>query len=224
MELTEKTLEVLKNYASINSNIVFNEGNVVKTVSEAKNVLSTSTLDVEFPKQFGIYDLNEFLSTLSLLDSPNLRFEEKYVVVSDSVGRSRIKYFFSDVDMLTSPSKDIVMPECEVTFTLQRDTLLKIKRAASVLGHAEVSLSNAEGRLSLNVIDNNDNTSNVFSIDVDGSSGDVPFNFIFNIANLKMIDGDYTVGVSSKLISHFKNNSSGIEYWVALEKNSSYGE
>jgi len=224
MELTEKTLEVLKNYASINSNIVFNEGNVVKTVSEAKNVLSTSTLDVEFPKQFGIYDLNEFLSTLSLLDSPNLRFEDKYVVVSDSVGRSRIKYFFSDVDMLTSPSKDIVMPECEVTFTLQRDTLLKIKRAASVLGHAEVSLSNAEGRLSLNVIDNNDNTSNVFSIDVDGSAGDVPFNFIFNIANLKMIDGDYTVGVSSKLISHFRNNTSGIEYWVALEKNSSYGE
>lgn len=224
MELTEKTLEVLKNYASINSNIVFNEGNVIKTVSEAKNVLSTSTLDVEFPKQFGIYDLNEFLSTLSLLDTPSLRFEEKFVVVSDSVGRSRIKYFFSDVDMLTSPSKDIVMPECEVNFTLQRDTLLKIKRAASVLGHAEVSLSNADGRLSLNVIDNNDNTSNVFSIDVDGSAGDVPFNFIFNISNLKMIDGDYTVGVSSKLISHFKNNTSGIEYWVALEKNSSHGE
>lgn len=224
MELTEKTLEVLKNYASINSNIVFNEGNVIKTVSEAKNVLSTSTLDVEFPKQFGIYDLNEFLSTLSLLDTPSLRFEENFVVVSDSVGRSRIKYFFSDVDMLTSPSKDIVMPECEVNFTLQRDTLLKIKRAASVLGHAEVSLSNADGRLSLNVIDNNDNTSNVFSIDVDGSAGDVPFNFIFNISNLKMIDGDYTVGVSSKLISHFKNNTSGIEYWVALEKNSSYGE
>ena len=223
MELTEKTLEVLKNYASINSNIVFNEGSVIKTVSEAKNVLSTSTLDVSFPKRFGIYDLNEFLSTLSLLDSPTMKFEDKCVIVSDGVGRSRIKYFYSDIDMLTSPEKDIIMPECEVTFNLARDTLSKIKRAASVLGHSEVSLSNSNGRLCLSVIDNNDKTSNVFSIDVDGQCGDVPFNFIFSIANLKMIDGDYTVGISSKLISHFQNNLTGIEYWVALEKNSVYG-
>ena len=223
MMLTENTLEVLKNFASINSNLVFNSGNVVKTVSEAKNVLCTSTLDVEFPTEFGIYDLNEFLSTLSLLDEPRLKFEEKHAIISDSSGRSRIKYFFSDPDMLTSPQKDIIMPECEVNFVFDRETLLRIKRAASVLGHTEMSVTAENNVLSLSVIDNNDSSSNVFTIDVDGTFDSPDFKFVFNISNLKMIDGNYNVGISSKLISHFVNKDVPIEYWVALEKTSTYG-
>ena len=114
MELNDKTLAVLKNYATINPNVVINEGNVLKTISEAKNVLSSAELDDTFPKTFGIYDLNEFLNVLSLVDSPNLKFEDNYVLVSDCSGRTRIKYFYSDIDMLTVPSKDIIMPEAEV--------------------------------------------------------------------------------------------------------------
>lgn len=223
MELTENTLEVLKNYASINSNIVVSEGNVLKTVSEAKNVLSTSELDVTFPKKFGIYDLNEFLSTISLLDSPSLKFEDHYIMISDQTGRSRIRYHYSDIDMLTSPAKDIIMPETEVKFTLDRETLMKIKRASSILGHTEVSVTTDNDLMVLNVIDNNDKTSNAFSIDVDGTFEKSGFNFVFNISNLKMVDGDYDVGISSKLISHFVNKNSKIEYWVALEKTSTYG-
>ena len=114
MELTEKTMQVLKNYATINPNIVITEGNVIKTVSEAKNVLSSVELDVTFPQTFGIYELSEFLSVLSLVDSPRLKFEDTYVLVTDNAGRSRIKYFYSDIDMLTTPSKDIIMPGTEV--------------------------------------------------------------------------------------------------------------
>jgi len=125
--------------------------------------------------------------------------------------------------MLTSPSKDIIMPETEVKFTLDRETLLKIKRAASVLGHTEVSVSVKDNVMALSVIDNNDNTSNAFSIYVDGTFESTNFSFVFNISNLKMIDGDYDVGISSKLISHFVNKETGIEYWVALEKTSTYG-
>ena len=223
MELNGTTLEVLKNFASINSNIVINSGNVVKTVSEAKNVVSTTSLDVNFPQKFGIYDLNEFLSTLSLLDSPRLAFEENFVTVTDGSGRSRIKYFFSDPDMLTSPSADVIMPDAEVKFTLDRDTLLRIKKAASVLGHTEMSVSVKDNVVCCSVIDNNDGTSNAFSIDVDGTFENPEFNFVFNISNLKMIDGDYEVGISSKLISHFVNKDTDIEYWVALEKTSTYG-
>ena len=143
--------------------------------------------------------------------------------MSDGSGRSRIKYHYSDTEMLTSPSKDIIMPETEVKFTLDRETLLKIKRAASVLGHTEVSVSVKDNVMALSVIDNNDNTSNAFSIDVDGTFESTNFSFVFNISNLKMIDGDYDVGISSKLISHFVNKETGIEYWVALEKTSTYG-
>mgnify|MGYP003642180888 CR=1 FL=1 len=223
MELTEKTLDVLKNFATINSNIVITEGNVVKTVSEAKNVLSSSTLDVNFPKTFGLYDLNEFLSTLSLVDSPRVTFDDNFATISDGSGRSRVKYFFSDPENLTSPAKEIIMPETEVNFTLDRATLGRIKKAASVLGHTEVAVSAKNGVIMLSVIDNNDKTSNAFSIDVDGTFVNENFEFVFNISNLKMIDGDYVVGISSKLISHFVNEASGIEYWVALEKKSKYG-
>lgn len=224
MELNDKTLAVLKNYATINPNVVINEGNVLKTISEAKNVLSSAELDDTFPKTFGIYDLNEFLNVLSLVDSPNLKFEDNYVLVSDGSWRTRIKYFYSDIDMLTVPSKDIIMPEAEVSFSFDRETLSRVKRAASVLGHTELSVSVINNVLSLSVVDQNDKTSNVFSIDVDGTYKNENFNYVFNISNLKMIDDDYRVDISSKLISHFVNEQSGIQYWVALEKTSTYGE
>ena len=224
MELNDKTLAVLKNYATINPNVVINEGNVLKTISEAKNVLSSAELDDTFPKTFGIYYLNEFLNVLSLVDSPNLKFEDNYVLVSDGSGRTRIKYFYSDIDMLTVPSKDIIMPEAEVSFSFDRETLSRVKRAASVLGHTELSVSVINNVLSLSVVDQNDKTSNVFSIDVDGTYKNENFNYVFNISNLKMIDDDYRVDISSKLISHFVNEQSGIQYWVALEKTSTYGE
>ncbi len=99
-----------------------------------------------------------------------------------------------------------------------------MKRAASVLGHNEMSLTVVDDVLVLSVIDQNDKTSNVFSIDVDGTYNDPNFSFVFNISNLKMVEDDYRVDISSKLISHFVNDESGIQYWVALEKSSTYGE
>lgn len=224
MELTDKTLQVLKNYAAINPNIVIEAGNKVKTVSEAKTVLSSATLDVEFPKSFGIYDLGEFLNVLGLVDSPRVAFDENNLIISDSSGRSQIKYFYSDPDILTKPTKDIIMPESEVKFTLDRETFSRIKRASSVLGYGTMTVSHDGTAMVLSVIDNSDKTSNAFSIAVDGDADETNFNFVFNISNLKMIDGDYEVSISSKLISHFVNKETGIEYWCALEKSSTYGE
>ena len=233
MELTEKTISVLKNYASINSNIVISEGNELKTVTEAKNVCALAKVDVEFPREIGIYDLNEFLATLNLLDTPTIRFEESYASISDGSGRAKIKYFYSDPENLTSPPtkfdatgnklKPVNMPQTDVQFTLDEATLSKIKRAASVLGHSEVSVSVDNNVVVLTVIDNSNRTSNAFSIVVDGEFETSDFNFVFNISNLKMIDGDYVVSISRKLISHFVNKESGFEYWVALEKSSTYG-
>jgi hypothetical protein len=181
MELSDKTMSVLKNYATINPNIVIEKGNTVKTISEAKNVLSSSSLDMVFPETFGIYDLNEFISVLSLVDAPRLKFEKSYVLVTDSSGRSRTKYHYADLDVLTTPTKDVKMPDPEVKFSLDRATLSKIKRAASVLGHTELSVTASNGVISLSVIDSKDTTSNVFSIDVDGTFGEFNFNFVFNI-------------------------------------------
>lgn len=222
--ITEATMQVLKNFATINPNIVIEEGNMLQTISEAKNVVSKSIVDVEFPKTFGIFDLNEFLAVLNLIDKPELKFTDNYVTVCDSVGRTNIKYYYSDLDVLTRPTSKVIAPEGDVKFTLDRETLSKVRRAAGVLGHNEVSVSCIDNTVCLTVSDKSDSTSNAYSIAVDGTYNEEQFNFVFNINNLKMIEGDYDVSISQKLISHFVNRSSKIEYWVALEKTSTYGE
>jgi|TARA_B110000908_G_C10267733_1_gene466233 hypothetical protein len=225
MELTDKTLKVLQNYATINPNLVFTQGSTLKTISVARNVLSTTTVNEDFPQDFGIYDLNEFLNVLSLVDKPNLKFEKDFVTVYDNTGRSNVKYFYSDTDMLTSPGKDIVMPESEVNFVIDNDTLNRVKKAAGVLGHSEISITPSGGSINLAVVDSKDSTSNAFSIDVEGDYPEgVSFNFIINVNNIKVINEDFEVSISSKLISRWKSQQSAIEYFIALEKSSNYGE
>jgi len=224
MELSENTLTVLKNFASINANIIMREGNVLKTVSEAKNLLASATILEDIPKTVGVYDLNEFLGVLGLVDTPRVEWQDTHAIVSDSTGRSKIKYFFSDIDMLTSPSKDITMPSVDVKFVLDSDVLTKIKRAASALRLTELAITSNNGILTLSVVDSENATSNTFSIDVDGEYTEDNFNFILNISNLKMLPGDYEVEISSKLISHFTNVENKAQYWIALEKTSTYGE
>tara|TARA_B100000900_G_scaffold343246_1_gene306897 strand:- start:229 stop:903 length:675 start_codon:yes stop_codon:yes gene_type:complete len=223
MELKESTLSVLKNYAAINPNIVVQKGNKIKTMTEARNVLSSATLEEEFPQEFGIYDLNEFLGVIGLVGEPRLTFENEYVTITDSSNRSRVKYFFSDPEMLTTPTRDVQTPPIDVSFVLDNDTLNRIKKASSTLGHTEFSITGKDGVLTLAVIDSKNTTSNAFSIDISGEFTEDNFNFIFDIKNLKMIPGDYQVGLSSKLISHFVNKNTGIEYWIALEKTSTFG-
>ena len=224
MELSENTLNVLKNYSGINPNMMIRSGNTIKTISEARTVLSTAIVDADFPKDFGIYDLNEFMGVLSLVDTPRLKFEDEYVVVNDSTGRSKVKYFYSSEDTLTTQQKDITMPEANVKFTLTNDTLNRLKKAASTLGHSEISISGKDGVLSLSVVDSQNMTSNAFSIDIDGEfDNDATFNFILSTNNLKILPGDYTVEISKKLISQFSHTSLDVKYWIALEKTSTFG-
>lgn len=224
MELSENTLSIMKNFSGINQNMLIKQGNTIRTITEARNVLATAVVDADFPQDFGIYDLNEFIGSLSLVDSPNLDFNESFVTIGDSTGRSKIKYFFSPEETLTTPSKDINMPAGEVKFVLDNETLSKIRRAASTLGHDEVLVSNNNGTLTLSVVDSQNSTSNSYAIDISGEfDANTNFNFILNITNLKIISGDYDVEISSKLISCFSNKELNLKYWIALEKTSSYG-
>ena len=224
MELSDNTLTILKNFSGINQNLMVREGNTVKTMSEARNIMASADVVETFPQTFGVYDLNEFISVLDLVDKPQLNFNESYVVVGDTAGRSKVKYFFSPEETLTTPSKDIKMPESEVKFELTTDTLTKLKRAASALGHSDVSITGKSGVLNFAVVDSANTTSNTYSIDVDGEfDSEKPFNFIMGISNLKIVPGDYDVSISSKLISHFQHKKLNVQYWIALEKSSTFG-
>ena len=224
MELSENTLQVLRNFSGINQNLLIKTGTNLKTISEARNVVATADVTESFEKDFGIYDLNEFIGVMGLVDTPTLKFDEDFVTVSDSTGRSKVKYFYAAEETLTSPTKDVTMPEADVKFVLDNDTLNKLKKAASTLGHSEVSIKAKDGVLSLSVVENQNATSNAFSIDIDGEfKQDAVFNFIISISNLKILPGDYDVEISSKLITQFKNKEVPVRYWIALEKTSTYG-
>ena len=224
MELCENTLDVLRNFSSINQNIMIRSGNNIKTMSVTRNMIATADVSEQFTKDFGIYDLNEFIGVLGLVDTPNLTFEDDFVIVQDSTGRSKIKYFYSAEETLTTATKDVKMPEADCKFTLDNSTLNKLKKAAATLGHKEVSIQAKDGVLSLSIVEKQNATSNTFSIDIDGEfKQDAVFNFIIDIANLKILPGDYDVEISSKLITQFKNKELPLTYWIALEKSSTYG-
>jgi len=224
MELSNRTVDILRNYASINENIVIESGNTIKTMSPARNLVSRAEIEETFPQGFGIYDLPEFLSVLGLVDRPQITFSDSHCTVSDGSGLSSVKYFYSDPDMLSAPKKDITMPECEVKFILNNDTLTKVKRAASALGHEDISIRPSGGAIEISVVDSKDKTGNTFAITVEGTyPEDVDFNYIMNVNNLKLIGEDYEVAISSKLISNLKSLNSSLEYFIALEKTSKYG-
>jgi hypothetical protein len=229
MKLSANTLEVLKNFSTINQNIVFNPGKKISTISEARNILTTASIEEELPQQFGVYDLTQFLGVLGLVNEPEVKLEEKFAVIGDSVGRSRVKYFFTDVEMLTSPGQQMLskaenMDNFEVNFVLDQSTLNSLKKAASALGHSSVSITPNNGSISLTVFEPADSTSNSYSIDVPGTYEDETFNLVISISNLKILPGDYDVSLSSKLMSKFSHKEKDIQYWIALEKASTYGE
>ena len=229
MNLSNDTLNVLKNFATINPNLVFKPGQKLKTISESKTILATAEIVEDFPKEFGIYDLNEFLSVLSLINNPTLEFEDKAVLIKNNVGgctlpnSQKIRYFFSESDILTTPQKDIQMPDPEVGVNIEEDVLNQIRKAAAVLGHTELSIKGTNGVITATVLDTRDATSNVFEIELDkDNSCKNEFNFVISIPNMKLLPGDYFVSISSKLISNWTNSNYPVDYFIALEKNSSY--
>ena len=222
VSISNDTLSVLRNFSSINPNVVLKPGQEVKTISEAKNILAVAEIAEDFPTEMGIYDLNEFLSVVNLVNDPQLNFGDNHVDVVG--GNSKVKYFFSDSSILTTPQKDITMPDCEVTVSFTDDILSQIRKAASALGHREMSISATDDGVNIKVFDSKDSSANIYNIQLANDAGykEGQFDFVININNLKLLDGDYIVKISSKLISEWKNTTKPVRYYIALEKNSNY--
>jgi hypothetical protein len=212
----------LKNFATINPNIVIKPGGQLKTISEAKNIMAVADGTDDFPTEFGIYDLNEFLSVSNLVQDPNFDFQDKNVKITS--GGNTVTYFFSEPEILTSPSKEITMPDTEVGISITQEVLSQVRKAAAVLGHTEMSIKGSGGKVTLSVVDSSDATANSFDIELnDNNDCTEEFNFIVNINNLKLIEGDYFVNISSKLISQWTCSSMAVKYFIALEKASTFG-
>ena len=221
MNLSDNTLGILKNFAGINNSILVKEGNQLRTISVMKNILAEAQVPEDFPRQFGIYDLNMFLNGLSLHSDPNLDFEEEsYVTISE--GRRKVKYFFADPQVIIAPpEKEITLPTEDICFQLESVTLEKLLKAAAVYQLPDLSAISENGQIKLIVHDKKNDTSNEFAIVV--GETDREFSFNFKIENIKIIPGAYDVVISSKLLSEFTNKQYNLKYFIALEPDSTFG-
>ena len=220
MNLSDNTVNILKNFAGINNSILVKQGNQLRTISVAKNILAEAEIPEDFPRDVAIYDLNQFLNGLSLHQDPDLDFsEETYLTISE--GRRKVKYFFADPQVIIAPpEKEISLPSQDACFQLESVTLEKMLKAAAVYQLPDLSAVGKNGEIKLVVRDKKNDTSNEYSIYV--GETDSEFELNFKMENIKIIPGPYDVIISSKLLSEFTNKQYNLKYFIALEPDSTF--
>tara|TARA_B100000131_G_scaffold61840_1_gene57852 strand:+ start:146 stop:811 length:666 start_codon:yes stop_codon:yes gene_type:complete len=221
MKLSDSTLSLLKNFSTINQSILFKKGIKLRTISVQKNILAEATITEELPKDFGIYDLNQFLNGLSLYNNPDLDFSnEGHVVIRE--GKSRSKYFFAESNVIvTPPEKPMTLPSEDVTFEISTEQLEKLLKAAAIYQLPDLAVVGDSNGVKIVVRDKKNDTSNDFAITV-GETSDI-FSFNFKVENIKILPGTYEVVVSQKLISQFTSKNHDLTYFIALEPDSTFG-
>jgi len=215
--LSRTTLDVLKNYATINSSIVFRKGSTLRTISNAENILSKFTSEEVFPVDFAIYDLSQFLSGISLFDNPKLDFTSDDYVRIGSSGRS-VKYYFSDpeITLKSAPEKNVTFPGADIQFNLTAADLVALQKASAVYSLPDMSFQSKDGKVRLVLSDKENDTSNTYKQDISGEcTGD--YSLDVKIENIRLLPGDYNVKVSKALISEWNNITLDLTYYIALE-------
>ena len=194
MQISDDTMEVLKNFSLINPSLNFKAGNTVRTVSEQKNILAQAVIGESLPVNFAIYELNQFLGLASLYDKPDFNFGEKEVTLTE--GNNKSKYTYTDPSMVTSaPDKNLELDNADVSIKVSADDLV--------------------------ATDTKNPTSNEHSISM-GKTNDT-FQMGCKTENLQKLGAsEYDVAISKAGIAHFKSTAKNIQYWIATETNSSY--
>jgi len=219
MNLSSDTVSVLKNFSDINQNILVKPGNKVQTISTMKNILAEAEISEKFESEFAIYDLPEFLRSVELFEKPELKFNGgSNVQIADSNSKQAIKYFFADKSVIVSPTKNITMPDKEVTFTFKKETFVKLLKASTTLNLTDVAVKGDGKSIKIVATDKKNKSSNDYSIEV--GETDKKFTAYFKTENFKMVSDDYDVAISKQKISHFVNRNKPIQYWIALEPDS----
>jgi hypothetical protein len=221
MQISKETLNVIKNFSAINGSLMLKAGNKLSTISEGKNVMAEVTIAETFTSDFGIYDLHEFLGVISLFDSTDLDFKEKYVLISDSTNSSsRIKYFAAGEGVVKVAPATIKFPSADVTFTLNATQLAMIQRTAGILKASDVTITGDGTNIDITVSDKKNDTANAYTYSLGATSE--TFQAHLKVENLKMIPNDYEVAISKKKISRFKHTASDLTYYVAVEADSEF--
>ena len=217
MKIDTNTINVLKNFSKINPSILIQEGNTLKTISTSKTIMAKATVSTEFGKRFAIYNLDRFISTLSLFGDPELKFNDSFVDIVE--GGKKTHYRYADENTITkAPDKEINLPSIDVSFKLTDENLKDVFRAAGVLGLPEIVVAGDGNTIFLQAADSKNIAGDVYSIVIGETTK--TFKAIFKSENIKIIPGEYEVSISSRGISHFSGKEA--EYWIAVEQTSTF--
>lgn len=214
MKLTKNALNVLKNFSTINHGLVVDAGSKIRTVSVAKDILAEAELDVTFPQDFAIYDLNEFLSTISMFGDPDLEFKDDYLVIRD--GKASARYFYSSPSVIVSSNSASLDTVGDHSFTLDAETLANITRASSIMKLDDLSINGGPDGVSLSVTDSSNTSSNQYSVNIECES-DI-FDMQLAIENVKVIPATYNVQIVSGSYAVFQNEQEKITYWIVAQR------
>ena len=217
MKFSERTLTILKSFATINKSIQMKEGNVLKTITPERTLIASATIPDEIPSEACIYDMSRFLSILSLYTDPDVEFHDKYFIISE--GKRRTKYLFADVSMIhAAPEKDVKIPSQDVVVDVSWDDMQSVLKAAGVLQFSEVAFVGENGTCYLKAIDSTNEGTDDYGVEI-GETDD-EFKIIIKTDNLKLLPQDYRVTLCSKGISEFKGED--VTYFVAIDSKSTY--
>lgn len=217
VKLSQNTIDVLGNYCSINSSIVFRKGNVIRTISNAENILSKYTCEESFPDDFAIYDLSQFLVGLGLFDSPELDFMGRDFVTIRG-GRQSAKYYFSDpeITLKSAPEKNVKFPGGNIEFDVTSQDLSNLGKASRCYDLPDLTFDTTKGNIRLILKDKENDTTNTFEQNVDGTF-DQEYSLNIKYENVRLVLGDYHVKVSDQLISEWSHKNLDLTYYIALE-------
>lgn len=216
MKLSKETVALLRNYATINGNLLIKAGNKLSTISASKAVYSSSVVKETFSTDFGIYDLSEFLGALSIFSDPDIDFTDKYATISE--GKSSVRYYSADSTVLVAPTKDLKLPPIDIEFTMTADQINMISKTSGVLRAQDLVFRGSNGTLTATVSDRKNDTANAYTMELGDT--DSTFEAFVRIENLKLIAGSYTVQFSSKKIARFATGD--LQYVIALESDSTF--
>ena len=219
MKLSRNTTVVLKNFATINSNLVVPEGKTISTISAAKDIMGFFESEDEFDNELAIFNLNEFLGVLSAFTEPEIELDTKFATITQD--KAKVNYLYADKSHLNYPQKKLTFPDADITFTLSNDVLSKLQKMAAILSVEDLAIVSEDNKIILRVYDKKSPSANSFEIDTDVETED-SFNIDFKIDKLKLLPGSYTVDISSKKISRFTHAYLDLVYYCAIEATSSY--
>lgn len=220
MKLSNKTIDILRNFGAIQPNLVVEPGSTISTLAEAKHIMAEAQIEETFDSGFGIYDVNEFLSAHSLFENPELEFSDSHATIKSD--DAKVKYHFADTEILTKKSQSIQMPPADLSFSFTEANINNIRKAAASLSldSPTLSLVVEDGNIIARVLCTQNPSSNSYSLVIGKYDGETSADYRFNIDNLKLIGGDYSVDITNKLISNWKHETASVQYWIALDKTS----